>query len=269
MSEEKAISGADAPRTRKSLARDLRALGLSPGMTLLAHTSLSSLGWVCGGPVAVIQALQDVLTPDGTLIMPAHSANLSDPAEWENPPIPQSWWAPVREEMPAFDPAITPTFFIGAIAEAFRTFPDVLRSNHPVHSFAAWGKHAEFVTANHSLDDGLGDASPLGAVYRLGGHVLMLGTNYDSNTSMHLAEHHSGAAAPVTKRSPIFENGRKVWKSYGELDYDEDRFPAIGAAFEQAHTVRAGRVGSADAKLVEQRALVDFAAAWLRNNGTQ
>ena len=56
-------------------------------------------------------------------------------------------------------------------------------------SFAAWGKHAEFVTDGHSLDNGLGETSPLARVYDLDGYVLLLGVDYDSNTSFHLAEY--------------------------------------------------------------------------------
>ena len=40
------------PPTRESLAHDLRMLGLASGMLVLLHSSLSSLGWVCGGASA-------------------------------------------------------------------------------------------------------------------------------------------------------------------------------------------------------------------------
>ena len=56
--------------TRQSLADELRRLGLKPGDVLLVHSSLSSLGWVCGGAEAVVLALLDVLSNDGTLIVP-------------------------------------------------------------------------------------------------------------------------------------------------------------------------------------------------------
>jgi aminoglycoside 3-N-acetyltransferase len=161
MSEADTVSKIDGPRTRDSLTAELRALGLSAGQTVIIHSSLSALGWVCGGPVAVIQALMDVLTSEGTLVMPAHSGELSEPAEWQHSPVPAEWWSIIRETMPAFDPRVTPTRGMGRIAESFRTWPGVMRSDHPQVSFAAWGRHADFVTASHALDYGLGEQSPL------------------------------------------------------------------------------------------------------------
>ena len=80
------------PATVPSLAADFAALGVQPGMVLIVHSSLKSLGWVNGGAVAVILALEQVLGAEGTLVMPTHSADNSDPAHWENPPVPESWW---------------------------------------------------------------------------------------------------------------------------------------------------------------------------------
>ena len=53
-----------APQTRQSTLAGLRELGLREGSVLLVHSSLSSLGWLCGGGVAVIQALIDALGED-------------------------------------------------------------------------------------------------------------------------------------------------------------------------------------------------------------
>jgi aminoglycoside 3-N-acetyltransferase len=103
------VVASDVPITLSSLKDDFKSLGIREGSTLLVHSSLSSLGWVCGGAVAVIQALEDTLGDEGTLVMPTLSANLSDPSIWQHPTVPESWWETIRRELPAYDPDLTPT----------------------------------------------------------------------------------------------------------------------------------------------------------------
>lgn len=260
MTEADAIARADAPRTRSSLAADLRALGVQAGDVLMVHASLSRLGWVAGGPVAVIQALQDAVTPAGTLVMPTFTLHLTDPSGWRRYAVPQEWWPTIRAEMSAFDPALTPSRGMGQIAELFRTWPDAWRSNHPHSSFAAWGQHAEFITADHPLAFSLGEGSPLSRVYDLNGKVLLLGT--EVNSSLHLAEVRAGKQPVEQFSGPILEGGQQKWVTFDEISYDESTFPPVKAAFEQTGAVTTGQVGSATAKLMSQREIVDFAVKW-------
>lgn len=271
--EERIIAqNPDAPITVATLRHDFEALGVRPGMTLILHSSLRTLGgWICGGPVAVILALEDLLGSEGTLVMPTHSGDLSDPTQWRNPPVPESWWPIIKETMPAFEPELTPTREMGAIPETFRKQRGVLRSRHPQVSFAAWGKHATTITAEHPLDYGLGEDSPTARVYQLDGMVLLLGVGHGNNTSLHLAEYRADypAKQEKTNGAPMLVDGERRWIPLRDIDIDDGDFEQIGAAFDAATNLSShGRVSAAVAQLVPQRPLVDFAVRWIEQHRT-
>lgn len=246
----------------------LSSLGIRSGQTIMVHTSLSSLGFVCGGAQVVIEALLETVGPDGTIMMPTQSWKNLDPVtgvHWEEP---EDWWPLIRAHWPAYQKEITPTNTMGAVAEMFRTWPGTLRSDHPARSVAANGRYAADLTANHDLSNIFGDDSPIGRLYALDGYVLLIGVGYDKNTSLHLADVRASYPGKhnCTEYSAMMENGKRVWKEYDTLFVDGEDFDDIGKAFEQVHTVRKVTLGNGTLTLMRQRELVDFAVDWIEQN---
>lgn len=247
--------------TLSALKSDFKKVGIKPGMTVLVHSSLKSVGHVCGGPVTIILALEELLTETGTLVMPTFNTNLTDPAQWTSPPVEKCQLQEILDEMPPFDLDLTPTRQMGCVSETFRKQVGVIRSPHPHLSFAAWGKHAKSICANHSLEFALGEKSPLARIYELRGHVLLLGVDHDRNTSMHLAEYSSRVTKThVVQKAPLVIDGAKQWVEFDEIDLDNSDFLKIGRDFEnQTGEVNCGTVGDTQVKLMSQPLLVDFA----------
>ncbi|GAA4825849.1 AAC(3) family N-acetyltransferase [Streptomyces ziwulingensis] len=244
--------------TRGTLAAELRALGVRSGEILLVHTSLRSLGWVCGGPVAVVRGLLDVLGPDGTLVVPTQTGDLSDPALWRQPPVPEDWWPTIRNAMPPYDPLTTPSRGVGVLPETVRTWPGAERSAHPQTSFAALGPDASRVVGDHATDCRLGERSPLAVLERLGARVLLLGAGYAACTAFHLAEYRTPA--------PLVEVGRPGpygWERVTEVSITSERFDELGHDFERDRTVLRGTVGAAGARLFPLADAVAYAERWL------
>ncbi|UCE45792.1 MAG: AAC(3) family N-acetyltransferase [Methanobacteriota archaeon] len=269
MSERDAIEKTEGyPVTIRSLGEDLAALGVTKDIVLLAHSSLSSLGWVCGGPMAVVMALEEAVGEKGTLVMPTHSGDFSEPSLWRNPPVPKEWWETIRNTMPAFDANMTPTRGMGAIPECFRKQSGTLRGNHPTDSFAARGPLAHIIVGNQPVDFPMGENSPLARIYDLDGWVILIGVGFQCATSLHLAETRSDnpCKKTVERGGPMTINGKRRWVRFNDIEWDDSDFDDVGAAFMESGMVRRGRLGCGIGLLMSQRSLVDYATRWMSEN---
>ncbi len=256
------------PVTKEEIKQALHSLGLQKGRTVMVHTSLSKIGYVCGGAQTIIEALTETVGEEGTIMMPTQSWKNLDPEDGVHWTVEEEYWQMIRDNWPAYDKRITPTNTMGAVSEMFRSWPGAIRSDHPARSVAAWGNHAEYLVSNHDLSNIFGDGSPIGKLYELDGDVLLIGVGYDKNTSLHLAD--ARAVYPgkhnCVEHSAVMENGKRVWKTYETLFVDGEDFEQIGKAFEETSTINRGTLGNAELRMMSQRKLVDFATDWIQNN---
>lgn len=254
--------------TQKDLLEGFKKCGMKKGDNVIVHASLSSLGFVVGGAETVIRALLESVGEEGTIIMPSQTWKNLDPSKgvhWEEP---EEWYDIIRENWPAYDKYVTPAIGMGIVAELFAKWPGVKRSDHPARSVAAVGKNAEYITENHDLSNIFGEDSPVDKLYKLNGYILLLGVGYNKNTSFHLAETKADFVSKkfTEESSAILVNGKREWVKYRTQDVDDSDFILMGQVYEDENNINVYKIGQADVRYLEQRALVDWSVRWMEKN---
>ncbi|EKJ70874.1 hypothetical protein FPSE_08925 [Fusarium pseudograminearum CS3096] len=248
--------------TKSSLANNMRFLGLNKGDTVLVHSSLSKIGWINGGAETLTHSLLDVLSPEGTLVVPTQTSSNSDPSAWVNPPVPQAWWQTIRYTMPPFNPHTSRTQGMGVLAETVRNWPGAVRSMHPQTSFSAVGANATFITEGHALDCMLGESSPLARLEDLDAKVLLIGVDFDKCTCFHLAEYRI-ESKKFDNRFAASVDGVKMWMTVSDVAISDDDFLNLGEEFLREGDVTRGHIGAAPCYLFSLKTAVSFAQQWM------
>jgi len=254
--------------SRQELADAFRRLGVVPGDAVMLHASVRSVGDVAGGPDQIHLGLKDALTSDGTLMMyascPSHydevgRGHLSADEERE-----------LLEKLPAFDPfTARAQRENGILVELLRTYPGSTVNAH-VARFVVWGKQARYLISSQPWNYAFGRGSALERFAEVGGRILLLGSDHDTVTFLHYAEHVVDIPNKrVAKfKVPIDENGVRVWRDMEEFDTSDqgahphwpDRFFArlVDTYLAQTRN-RGGKIGDARSFLLDARGLLDFA----------
>jgi aminoglycoside N3'-acetyltransferase len=262
------------PLSPQDLARDLRALGVVPGDTIMVHASLRSVGPVAGGGRGVVLALDEAVGPDGTLLM---GIGARDDWSWVNG-RPEPERPGLLAEAVPFDYLVTPADpDIGVLAEVFRQTPGTLVSDHPEGRFAARGRMASQFLSDVPWDDYYGPGSPLERLVDAGGKVLRLGADPDTVTLIHYAEYLAEVADKRRVRryrrvaapdGPVIRVVECLDDSDGIVESPDDYFERILDDFLESCPARRGRVGNSRSELLDAPALVAFAVAWLSEHLT-
>lgn len=225
------------------LTDDLAALGLQPGDLVMVHASMRAVG---GRAETVVQAILDVLGPDGTLMVYV---------DFEP-----------TEEVPEFDLARSPAMGDhGVLAEVVRRWPGAIRSANPGASMVAVGARAAWLCADHPLSYGYGPGTPLARLVEAQGKVLLLGSHLEHVTLLHHAEH----LARLPNKRVIHVTYRIGGETVEIEEFDtsdgvvegmpEGYFGDVLRAFLATGQAQAGPVGGARALLMSAAGLTRFA----------
>ncbi len=248
--------------TKERIIDDLRELGAREGDTLLVHASMRAIGKVEGGADTMVDALLEVLGPEGTLLTPAFNAGNRVPEKWAT--------ADIRSLPALYSNSDTPEFVegislgqVGALAGRVHARSDS-RGSHPTLAFSALGRNAAFLTGDAPFHYPLGTNSPLARLHQLNGGILLVGVDQTVNASLHLAE--NWADAPYSRRKAMIRMPDQTAMEMEGSPECSAGFAKIEPVLRQARILRTGYIGNAPSHLMRAQYVVSMAMEMIRGN---
>ncbi|MBP3888093.1 MAG: AAC(3) family N-acetyltransferase [Cellulosilyticum sp.] len=234
--------------TKQNLKQDLEMMGLLSTDTIMIHSSMKSIGNVEGGADTVIDALMEYFS-EGLLMTPAHT------------------WAQMSETYSVFDPIREPAC-VGIIPNLFLKRTGVVRSLHPTHSIAAFGKAA--VSYIQGEENCTTPCTPGGCWDRLReieAKILLVGVTHIRNTFIHSVEEvyevpERLTAMPTSFQIKMPEGGLKEVKMHRHYNpytaHISEAYDKLEQAFYDTGAAKKGHFGDAECILCDAKAIFEI-----------
>lgn len=225
--------------SKACIIEDLQRMGVKRGDHLALGASYKRIGQIEGGPGTLIEALIEVVGPDGTIMANTYTKYFYI-SEVRN-----GWIDYI------FDAESTRST-TGIVAETLRQFKGAIRSRHPAYSIAAIGKHARFLTGSH--DEHAPSFSPYSLLAGIDGKYLAIGIGDKLAGFRHQAQYAAGLlnVVPGWERAVRYRNADGEIRTFVLKDRGGcvNSLPRLVPFLREAGLVTQGRVGMADAIIV-------------------
>ena len=238
--------------TKQDLMAHMAEMGIDPKGTLLIHSSMKSIGKVEGGADTVLDALMEYMK-DGLLILPTHT------------------WDRVSIKKPLFDADITDSC-VGLLTNMFRKREGVVRSLHPTHSVAAYGKDAEaYIAGEENTNSPCPREGCWGRLYDRHAQILMLGVDLSKYTYLHSVEEWADVPGRLTEMVlPLYsmdmDGNRHFVPQHRHAGANSDWFPKMDEEYLARGAMKMGRFGDAVCRLCDAVKTADVALEWLEKD---
>ncbi len=243
--------------TKEDIKAALQRIGVKKGMLLYVFASMKPFRYVVGGAQSIIEALMELVGYDGTLVMAAPTRHLCDPVEIRK--VPRDQVAEARRNALPFNKKLSAPSGVGEVAIQFMRNDAVLRSNHPMVSFLAWGKYAKLIIEKHPLHFGMNQDSPLGKIREYNGYVVNIGVDYDRCEIFHLVQYQTMKCPIRIYSCPIEKSGATSWIQILDLELSSEGYNEVGKLMEDKQIVKATDLGKSFCRLYSAKSAQECA----------
>ena len=235
--------------TKREIYTFLENAGIKPDDTVTIHCSLRAIGKIDHGADGLIDAFCEYLH-EGLFIVPTHT------------------WDKVCRESPYYDVRSTVPD-IGTLAEVAAFRKDGIRSLHPTHSVAVFGRDAaDFARGEEKCASPAPLGSCISRLYEAKGKVLLVGVGHERNTFLHSVDERlriPDRLNPEPFEITIVDYNGKILRSppfHTHFTAASDRcvseyYPNYKKAFEYTGAVSYSRLGNASVYVCDCRKMTD------------
>lgn len=241
--------------TKEDLKKQLRDMGLLATDSVMIHSSMKAIGDVEGGADTVVDALLEYFS-EGLVMVPTHT------------------WKQMSADYNIFDPKTEPAC-VGIIPNIFMKRKGVVRSLHPTHSIAAYGKGANvYISGEENISTPCAPEGCWGRLKTINAKILLIGVTHIRNTYIHAIEEMLDVPERFTKNPVRFYikmpdstlKPTDVYRHYNSTtDHISESFDKLLEGYEATDAVKRTKFGFAETFLCDAVKMYNTTEKVLKN----